>query len=206
MDGGTSAEHVSLLEHAQQPPGRDSRPAASHGHVPNPKGPDVDTPSGGGEVPESARSRTDRPGRSAVAREAQRAIPSTKRPARTRQKKTTKTTGHRNGGERRRTQEAPAEEAAHRGLNSCQSFLGRTLIQRFYICEDSQTTASWSATTGGCPPMLKLFMIGNQNQKSNRVVRLERHGSGGQFASSMSTQKKKTPPPRWLLPSLDPPP
>ena len=145
--------------------GRDSRPAASHGHVPNPTGPDVDTPSGGGEVPESARSRTDRPGRSAGAREALRAIPNTKRPARTRQKKTTKTTGHRNGGERRRTQEAPAEEAAHRGLNSCQIFLGRTLIQRLYICEDSQTTASWSATTGGCPPMLKLFMIGNQNQK-----------------------------------------
>ena len=146
--------------------GRDSRPAASHGHVPNPTGPDVDTPSGGGEVPESARSRTDRPGRSAGAREALRAIPNTKRPARTRQKKTTKTTGHRNGGERRRTQEAPAEEAAHRGLNSYQSFLGRTLIQRLYICEDSQTTASRSATTGGCPPMLKLFMIGNQNQKS----------------------------------------
>ena len=145
--------------------GRDSRPAASHGHVPNPTGPDVDTPSGGGEVPESARSRTDRPGRSAGTREALRAIPNTKRPARTRQKKTTKTTGHRNGGERRRTQEAPAEEAAHRGLNSCQSFLGRTLIQRFYICEDSQTTASRSATTGGCPPMLKLFMIGNQNNK-----------------------------------------
>ena len=146
--------------------GRDSRPAASHGHVPNPTGPDVDTPSGGGEVPESARSRTDRPGRSAGAREALRAIPNTKRPARTRQKKTTKTTGHRNGGERRRTQEAPAEEAAHRGLNSCQSFLGRTLIQGLYICEDSQTTASRSATTGGCPPMLKLFMIGNQNQNS----------------------------------------
>ena len=108
--------------------------------------------------------------RSAGAREALRAIPNTKRPARTRQKKTTKTTGHRNGGERRRTQEAPAEEAAHRGLNSCQSFLGRTLIQRFYICEDSQTTASWSATTGGCPPMLKLFMIGNQNQKSRACL------------------------------------
>ena len=90
--------------------GRDSRPAASHGHVPNPTGPDVDTPSGGGEVPESARSRTDRPGRSAGAREALGAIPNTKRPARTRQKKTKKTTGHRNGGERRRTQEAPAEE------------------------------------------------------------------------------------------------
>ena len=150
--------------------GRDSRPAASHGHVPNPTGPDVDTPSGGGEVPESARSRTDRPGRSAGAREALRAIANTKRPARTRQKKTTKTTGHRNGGERRRTQEAPAEEAAHRGLNSCQSFLGRTLIQRFYICEDSQTTASWSATTGGCPPMLKLFMIGNQNQNSKKSM------------------------------------
>ena len=43
--------------------GRDSRPAASHGHVPNPTGPDVDKPSGGGEVPESARSRTDRPGK-----------------------------------------------------------------------------------------------------------------------------------------------
>ena len=43
-------------------------------------------------------------------------------------------------------------------------FLGRTLIQGLYICEDSQTTASRSATTGGCPPMLKLFMIGNQNQ------------------------------------------
>ena len=152
--------------------GRDSRPAASHGHVPNPTGPDVDTPSGGGEVPESARSRTDRPGRSAGAREALRAISNAKRPARTRQKKTTKTTGHRNGGERRRTQEAPAEEAAHRGLNSCQSFLGRTLIQRLYICEDSQTTASWSATTGGCPPMLKLFMIGNQNQKRIQTGRL----------------------------------
>ena len=60
--------------------------------------------------------------RSAGAREALRAISNTKRPARTRQKKTTKTTGHRNGGERRRTQEAPAEEAAHRGLNSCQIF------------------------------------------------------------------------------------
>ena len=43
--------------------GRDSRPAASHGRVPNPTGPDVDEPSGGGEVPESARSRTDRPGK-----------------------------------------------------------------------------------------------------------------------------------------------
>ena len=53
---------------------------------PNPTGPDVDTPSGGGEVPESARSRTDRPGRSAGTREALRAIPNTKRPARTRQK------------------------------------------------------------------------------------------------------------------------
>ena len=160
--------------------GRGSRPAASHGHVPNPTGPDVDTPSGGGEVPESARSRTDRPGRSAGAREALRAIPNTKRPARTRQKKTTKTTGHRNGGERRRTQEAPAEEAAHRGLNSCQSFLGRTLIQRFYICEDSQTTASWSATTGGCPPMLKLFMIGNQNQNQicpGGASRVTSHGA-----------------------------
>ena len=62
------------------------------------------------------------------------------------------------------------EEAAHRELNSCQSFLGRTLIQGLYICEDSQTTASRSATTGGCPPMLKLFMIGNQNQKSNSRV------------------------------------
>ena len=169
--------------------GRDSRPAASHGHVPNPTGPDVDTPSGGGEVPESARSRTDRPGRSAGAREALRAIANTKRPARTRQKKTTKTTGHRNGGERRRTQEAPAEEAAHRGLNSCQSFLGRTLIQRFYICEDSQTTASWSATTGGCPPMLKLFMIGNQNRnRKNRCVVWA--GTGHRGGVSRATQQK----------------
>ena len=61
------------------------------------------------------------------------------------------------------------EEAAHRELNSCQSFLGRTLIQGLYICEDSQTTASRSATTGGCPPMLKLFMIGNQNQKKKNI-------------------------------------
>ena len=104
--------------------------------------------------------------RSAGAREALRAITSTKSPASTRQSVTTKTTGHRNRGERRRTQEAPVEEAAHRGLNSYQSFLGRTLIQEIYICEDSQTTASRSATTGGCPPMLKLFMIGNQNQKN----------------------------------------
>ena len=36
-----------------------------------------------------------------------------------------------------------------------------------YICEDSQTTASRSATTGGCPPMLKLFMIGIKIKKSN---------------------------------------
>ena len=62
------------------------------------------------------------------------------------------------------------EEAAHRELNSCQSFLGRTLIQELYICEDSQTTASRSATTGGCPPMLKLFMIGNQNQNPKSEV------------------------------------
>ena len=63
------------------------------------------------------------------------------------------------------------EEAAHRELNSCQSFLGRTLIQGLYICEDSQTTASRSATTGGCPPMLKLFMIGNQNQIKIKIIR-----------------------------------
>ena len=132
--------------------GRDSRPAASHGHVPNPTGPDVDTPSGGGEVPESARSRTDRPGRSAGAREALRAIPNTKRPARTRQKKTTKTTGHRNGGERRRTQEAPAEEAAHRGLNSCQSFLGRTLIQGLIFVRTARPQPAGLPLQGGAHP------------------------------------------------------
>ena len=172
--------------------GRDSRPAASHGHVPNPTGPDVNTPSGGGEVPESARSRTDRPGRSAGAREALRAIPNTKRPARTRQKKTTKTTGHRNGGERRRTQEAPAEEAAHRGLNSYQSFLGRTLIQRLYICEDSQTTASRSVTTGGCPPMLKLFMIGNQNQKSSKSGPLKFPSRSFEITPATKTDSQKS--------------
>ena len=65
------------------------------------------------------------------------------------------------------------EEAAHRGLKSYQSFLGRTLIQGLYICEDSQTTASRSATTGGCPPMLKLFMIGNQNQNQAEASEAE---------------------------------
>ena len=68
--------------------------------------------------------------RSAGAREALRAMMNTKSPARTHDRSTTtKTTGHRKGGERRRTQEAPVEEAAHRGLNPYQSFLGRTLIQ-----------------------------------------------------------------------------
>ena len=68
------------------------------------------------------------------------------------------------------------EEAAHRGLNSYQSFLGRTLIQEIYICEDSQTTASRSATTGGCPPMLKLFMIGIKIKKSNHPQIPTAHG------------------------------
>ena len=52
------------------------------------------------------------------------------------------------------------EEAAHRGLNPLSELSRSDFNTGTYICEDSQTTASRSATTGGCPPMLKLFMIG----------------------------------------------
>ena len=90
--------------------------------------------------------------RSAGAREALRAISNTKRPTRTRQKKTTKTTGHRNGGERRRTQEAPAEEAAHRGLNSCQTFLGRTLIQGLIFVRTARLQPAGLPLQGGAHP------------------------------------------------------
>ena len=90
--------------------------------------------------------------RSAGAREALRATTNTKSPARTRQKKTTKTTGHRNGGERRRTREAPAEEAAHRGLNSYQSFLGRTLIQRFKFVRTARPQPAGLPLQGGAHP------------------------------------------------------
>ena len=170
MDGGTSAEHVSLDHRCwsmlNNHRGRGSRPAASRGHVPNPMGPGVDKPSGGGEVPESARSRTDRPGKKRWGEsEALRAINSTKSPASTRQKCNDQ---NYRPQERRRATTNPGSASGGGGAPRTQflsDFLGRTLIQGLYTCEDSQTTASRSATTGGCPPMLKLFMIGNQNQK-----------------------------------------
>ena len=62
------------------------------------------------------------------------------------------------------------EEAAHRGLNPLSELSRSDFNTGTYICEDSQTTASRSATTGGCPPMLKLFMIGNQNQNQNQTT------------------------------------
>ena len=146
--------------------GGDSRPAASHGHVPNPTGPDVDKPSGGGEVPESARSRTDRPGKQRWGeREAIRATTSTKSPASTRQKCNDEDYRPQ---ERRRATTNPGSASGGGGAPRTQ-FLSDFSRSDFntgtYICEDSQTTASRSATTGGCPPMLKLFMIGIKIKK-----------------------------------------
>ena len=89
---------------------------------------------------------------SAGAREALRAITSTKSPASTRQSVTTKTTGHRNRGERRRTQEAPVEEAAHRGLNPYQSFLGRTLIQGLIFVRTARPQPAGLPLQGGAHP------------------------------------------------------
>ena len=89
---------------------------------------------------------------SAGAREALRAITSTKSPASTRQSVTTKTTGHRNRGERRRTQEAPVEEAAHRELNSCQIFLGRTLIQGLIFVRTARPQPAGLPLQGGAHP------------------------------------------------------
>ena len=144
--------------------GRDSRPAASHGHVPNPTGPDVDTPSGGGEVPESARSRTDRPGKQRWGERGAKSHTQHETPG-------THTTEENDEDNRpqewRRATTNPGSASGGGGAPRTQ-FLSELSRSDFntgtYICEDSQTTASWSATTGGCPPMLKLFMIGNQNQ------------------------------------------
>ena len=105
--------------------------------------------------------------RNAGAREALRAMMNTKSPAHARQKRDD---NNDRPQERRRATTNPGSASGGGGAPRTQflsDFLGRTLIQGLYICEDSQTTASRSATTGGCPPMLKLFMIGNQNQKNH---------------------------------------
>ena len=89
---------------------------------------------------------------SAGAREALRAITSTKSPASTRQSVTTKTTGHRNKGERRRTQEAPVEEAAHRELNSCQTFSVGLQYRSFIFVRTARSQPAGLPLQGGAHP------------------------------------------------------
>ena len=115
-------------------------------------------------------------------------------PARPPQKQNHTTTDHRN--QRRSTSTCPC--TCHLHLD--QSFLGRTLIQGLYICEDSQTTASRSATTGGCPPMLKLFMIGNQNQKSKKSMPMLQPipNSCSSYSPFPLATGSHTPRSRWL--------
>ena len=87
--------------------------------------------------------------RNAEAREALRVKMNAKSPAHARQKHDDE---ENRPQERWRATTNPGSASGGGGAPRTQflsDFLGRTLIQGLYICEDSQTTASRSATTGG---------------------------------------------------------